>query len=61
MFRITHPDRRNTTAQQPLAEHRHFGRAAAALHITPSSLSRQITRLEQQVAPVRVVRWIALA
>jgi DNA-binding transcriptional LysR family regulator len=32
-----------------VAEQRHFGRAAAALHITPSSLSRQITRLEQQV------------
>jgi len=32
-----------------LAEHRHFGRAAAALHLTASSLSRQITRLERQV------------
>lgn len=32
-----------------LAERRHFGRAAAALHVTPSSLSRQITRLERQV------------
>ena len=32
-----------------LAEHRHFGRAAAALHLTQSSLSRQIDRLEQQV------------
>ena len=32
-----------------LAEHRHFGRAAAATHLTPSSLSRQITHLEQQV------------
>jgi DNA-binding transcriptional LysR family regulator len=32
-----------------VAEHRHFGRAAAALHVTPSSLSRQISRLEQQV------------
>ena len=31
------------------AEHRHFGRAAAALHLTQSSLSRQIGRLEQQV------------
>jgi DNA-binding transcriptional LysR family regulator len=28
---------------------RHFGRAAAALHVTPSSLSRQITRLERRV------------
>lgn len=32
-----------------LAEHRHFGRAAATLHLTQSSLSRQIRRLEQQV------------
>jgi DNA-binding transcriptional LysR family regulator len=32
-----------------LAEHRHFGRAAAALHVTQSTLSRQISRLEQQL------------
>ncbi|SFJ30000.1 DNA-binding transcriptional regulator, LysR family [Amycolatopsis sacchari] len=32
-----------------LAQHRHFGRAAAALHVTQSSLSRQISRLEQQL------------
>jgi DNA-binding transcriptional LysR family regulator len=32
-----------------VAEQQHFGHAAAALHITPSSLSRQITRLERQV------------
>lgn len=32
-----------------LAEHRHFGRAAVALHLTQSSLSRQIQRLEAQV------------
>lgn len=32
-----------------VAEHRHFGRAAAALHLTQSSLSRQIGRLEAQV------------
>jgi DNA-binding transcriptional LysR family regulator len=32
-----------------VAEHRHFGRAAAVLHLTQSSLSRQIRRLEQQV------------
>lgn len=32
-----------------VAEHRHFGRAAAELHLTQSSLSRQIIRLEQQV------------
>jgi DNA-binding transcriptional LysR family regulator len=32
-----------------LAEHRHFGRAAAALHITQPSLSRQIRQLERQL------------
>lgn len=32
-----------------LAEHGNFGRAATALHITPSSLSRRISRLEQQL------------
>ncbi len=32
-----------------VAEHRHFGHAAAELHLTQSSLSRQIVRLEQQV------------
>ncbi|WP_410573645.1 LysR family transcriptional regulator [Amycolatopsis sp. cmx-4-61] len=32
-----------------VAEHRHFGRAAAALHTTQPSLSRQIRRLESQL------------
>jgi len=32
-----------------VAERRHFGRAAAELHLTQSSLSRQIIRLEQQL------------
>ncbi|MFG1927725.1 LysR family transcriptional regulator [Cryptosporangium sp. NPDC048952] len=32
-----------------VVEHGHLGRAAAQLHLVPSSLSRQITRLEQQV------------
>ncbi|WP_246127756.1 LysR family transcriptional regulator [Amycolatopsis rhizosphaerae] len=32
-----------------VAEHRHFGRAAAALRVAQPSLSRQIRRLEQQM------------
>jgi DNA-binding transcriptional LysR family regulator len=32
-----------------VAEHRHFGRAAEALHITQPSLSRQIRHFEQQM------------
>jgi DNA-binding transcriptional LysR family regulator len=32
-----------------MAEYRHFGRAATALHTTQPSLSRQIHRLEQQL------------
>ncbi|MFD7136527.1 LysR substrate-binding domain-containing protein [Streptomyces sp. NPDC059894] len=32
-----------------VAEHRHFGRAAEALHITQPSLSRQVRRLEQRL------------
>lgn len=32
-----------------VAEHQHFGRAAAALHTTQPSLSRQVRRLEQQL------------
>ena len=32
-----------------VADHRHFGRAAAELHLAQPSLSRQIRRLEQQL------------
>ncbi|KOV85247.1 LysR family transcriptional regulator [Nocardia sp. NRRL S-836] len=32
-----------------VAEHRHFGRAAAALHTTQPALSRQIRRLEREL------------
>jgi DNA-binding transcriptional LysR family regulator len=32
-----------------LAEHRHYGRASAALHITSSALTRRMQRLERQV------------
>jgi DNA-binding transcriptional LysR family regulator len=39
-----------------VADHGHFGRAAAALHITQPSLSRQIRRLEQQLGAVLLDR-----
>jgi DNA-binding transcriptional LysR family regulator len=42
-------DLRLVRAFSAVAEHRHFGRAAVALHLTQSSLSRQISRLEEQV------------
>ena len=32
-----------------VADHRHFGRAAATLHVAQPSLSRQIRSLEQQL------------
>lgn len=32
-----------------LAKHRHFGRAAAVLDLTPSTLSRRITRFEKEM------------
>ena len=44
-----HLDLRLVQCFTVVAEHRHFGRAAAALHTTQPSLSRQIRRLEQQV------------
>jgi DNA-binding transcriptional LysR family regulator len=39
-----------------VATHRHFGRAAAELHLTQSSLSRQIRRLEQDVGALLLAR-----
>ncbi|MGK4430477.1 LysR family transcriptional regulator, partial [Yersinia enterocolitica] len=32
-----------------LAESRHFGRSAKAMHVSPSTLSRQIQRLEETI------------
>ena len=32
-----------------LAESRHFGRSARAMHVSPSTLSRQIQRLEEEL------------
>src|SRR3984885_9939802 len=39
-----------------VAEHGHFGRAAAALHITQPSLSRQIRGLEGQLGTTLLQR-----
>jgi DNA-binding transcriptional LysR family regulator len=39
-----------------VAEHRHFGRAAEALHITQPSLSRQIRHFEKQMGARLIAR-----
>ena len=39
-----------------LAEEAHYGRAAARLHVTPSTLSKRIQRLERQVGVELVAR-----
>lgn len=39
-----------------LAESRHFGRSARAMHVSPSTLSRQIQRLEDDVGNVLFIR-----
>jgi len=39
-----------------LAESRHFGRSARAMHVSPSTLSRQIQRLEEQLNQPLFVR-----
>ncbi|BDH44079.1 transcriptional regulator IlvY [Salmonella enterica subsp. enterica serovar Choleraesuis] len=39
-----------------LAESRHFGRTASAMHVSPSTLSRQIQRLEEEVGQTLFVR-----
>ncbi|MEU4654011.1 LysR family transcriptional regulator [Streptomyces sp. NPDC023723] len=46
---VAHLDLRLVHSFTVVAEHRHFGRAAEALHTTQPSLSRQIRRLEQQL------------
>ncbi|RKS79938.1 DNA-binding transcriptional LysR family regulator [Motilibacter peucedani] len=50
----TQLDLRLVESFMALARHRHFGRAADAVHTTQPSLSRQIRRLEHQVG-VRLV------
>ncbi|MGL9722330.1 HTH-type transcriptional activator IlvY [Sodalis sp. (in: enterobacteria)] len=39
-----------------LAESRHFGRSAKAMHVSPSTLSRQIQRLEEDVGQTLFLR-----
>ncbi|KAA8996476.1 HTH-type transcriptional activator IlvY [Affinibrenneria salicis] len=39
-----------------LAESRHFGRTAKAMHISPSTLSRQIQRLEEDIGQILFLR-----
>ncbi len=39
-----------------LAESRHFGRSARAMHVSPSTLSRQIQRLEEDLGQPLFVR-----
>ncbi|WP_024549431.1 HTH-type transcriptional activator IlvY [Siccibacter turicensis] len=39
-----------------LAESRHFGRSARAMHVSPSTLSRQIQRLEEDLGQTLFVR-----
>ncbi len=39
-----------------LAESRHFGRSARAMHVSPSTLSRQIQRLEDDLGQALFVR-----
>lgn len=39
-----------------LAESRHFGRSAKAMHVSPSTLSRQIQRLEETIGQPPVLR-----
>lgn len=39
-----------------LAESRHFGRSARAMHVSPSTLSRQIQRLEDELGQALFIR-----
>ncbi|MBE8172080.1 LysR family transcriptional regulator, partial [Leptospira borgpetersenii serovar Ballum] len=39
-----------------LAESRHFGRSARAMHVSPSTLSRQIQRLEEDLGQPLFIR-----
>ena len=39
-----------------LAESRHFGRSAQAMHVSPSTLSRQIQRLEEDLGQTLFLR-----
>ncbi len=49
-------DLRDLKTFRHLAESRHFGRSARAMHVSPSTLSRQIQRLEEDLGQPLFVR-----
>ena len=49
-------DLRHLAALQAVAEHRSFGRAATALHVTQSAVSHQIAQLEERLGATLVDR-----
>ncbi|MEQ4583852.1 MAG: LysR family transcriptional regulator, partial [Pantoea agglomerans] len=51
-----HMDLRDLKLFLHLAESCHFGRTARAMHVSPSTLSRQIQRLEEDVGHALFLR-----
>src|SRR5256885_11367469 len=63
---MTRPPRRSplfpyTPLSRPLNEHRHFGRAALACHITQPALSNALRALEEEFGTVIVRRGRSFA